>query len=220
AAAGAIVGLVSALWSYDKRLQKLEEAVEEGMLVDRGVASERPGPRARRDARPPGERRRELGGKLRMRPRVSSEGDRGPSLEMDEDLAQQVRGVVREERQELESEQREQFRAMFTERTEARMNRFAEEFQVSNEHREALTNALINEIDASMELRRDARRGERSIDEVREEIRALRDQTSSQAKELLNETQYEAFQAGRRGPGGGGGPPWRGRGGGGFGPPG
>ena len=127
-------------------------------------------------------------------------------------MEEQVRGVIREERLEIEEEQREQFRAMFTERVESRMNRFAEEFDVPQAQREELTNALLSELDASMQLRNEARGGDKSIDEVREAIRGLRDQTSARAQELLTETQFDAFEDGRRGRGGGGGPPWAGGG--------
>ena len=203
-AAGSLLALSSLLWSYERRLASLEQAVQDGALAER--SAEPPRPQHLRDRRP-GSRRGAphdppgVRGKI-----VRPEGSPGvaPAPELDRGMEEQVRGVIREERREIEEEQREQFRSMFTERVESRMNRFAEEFDVPQEQLEELTTALITEVDASMKLRSESRSGDKSIAEVREAIRGLRDQTSSQAKELLTDAQFEAFQDGRGGPGGGG----------------
>ena len=212
AAVGTVFALTSLLWNYDQRLETLEQAVREGVLAERMPDANRS--RGRRGARagpsqgmPPG-----IGGApLGFRDKRGSIG-RTVDSELEPEVAEQMRGVIREERHELEQEQRGQYRAMFTERVESRMNRFAEEFDLPDGQREVLTNALISEIDTSMQLRSEVRSGEKSMNEVREAIRELRGQTSSQAQELLTEGQFDAFQEERRGPGpGGGGGRWRGR---------
>jgi hypothetical protein len=211
-AVGGGIVLVSVLLSYERRLAVLEQALDDGARAERSTE-----PQRARDMRRGGR------GAMRGAPldppgvRGSVVSPSGPPRgaghpELDRGMEEQVRGVIREERLEIEEEQREQFRAMFTERVESRMNRFAEEFDVPQAQREELTNALLSELDASMQLRNEARGGDKSIDEVREAIRGLRDQTSARAQELLTETQFDAFEDGRRGRGGGGGPPWAGGG--------
>lgn len=210
-----VVALVTTVVALDQRVRMLEREVQELSVVavgpDSGAASR---PRGRR-----GDRIQRAMNAEALRPRPPMRSQPGtPPEELDgltqPEMRDEVRALVREERAREAQERQEQFRTMFTERIDSRMEEFATDFGVSDEHRDELAGLLLSEVERSFELRDQVRAGERTRAEVREEIQATRAETSTRAGELLSEEQLEAFEGlhqrrgrGRWGGGPQGGPP-------------
>lgn len=208
--ASGMAGMGFMTYQMERRVTQLEALVEAGAGRPATARAGRPG-RAR-DLDPSGMEARASPPRGPMvRPRRPLAGGGPPPDELDPGLEAQVRGVIQEEREASEQQQRAQFRAMFTERMNARLDTFATDFDVPAQTRDALGELLTAEIDRSMELRNQIRSGERPFSEVRDELQALREETSTRAGEMLDEAQLEAFESfhRRRGrPPGGGAPPF------------
>lgn len=210
-----VVALVTTVVTLDQRVRMLEREVQELSVVavgpESGVTSRSRGRRGVRAAR--GVNAEALQPRPPMRPRLRAADAELDGLTQPE-MRDEVRALVREERAREAQERQDQFRTMFTERIDSRMEEFARDFGVSDEHRDELAGLLLAEVERSFELRDQARAGERTRAEVREAIQATRAETSTRAGELLTEDQLEAFEGvhqrrgrGRWGGGPQGGPP-------------
>lgn len=159
---------------------------------------------------------------LAVRGRVAMTGSSSVDAETlaeDPVLESHVRDIVEDERVQ-ERERRDERRAERLEefRTEA-LDELVKVAGITETQRTSIDGLWSTEAEHIIPLIAEARAGDRSFREVREEIEGLHKETDEAVAEMLSETQYESYEELRpRGPGGGRGGPGGGRGGGRGGP--
>ncbi len=110
------------------------------------------------------------------------------------ELREKLRAVVQEQQQSLEQAEREERRERWIARNEARLIELGTQAGVSVEQRQVLSDILLATRDQIADVRRSAETPEQ-IAAAREKVRALREQSDTQIRELLSAPQYEAFKA-------------------------
>ncbi len=152
---------------------------------------------------------------LAVRGRVALSGQ--PSTEDladDPVLDDHVRGIVEDER-ERERERRNERRAeRFEEIREEALDELVRTAGLTEQQRESIDGLWTTEAERIVPLIAEARAGERSFREIREELEGFRKQTDEAVAALLSDTQYETYEelrprgpGRRRGQGRDGGPP-------------
>lgn len=109
------------------------------------------------------------------------------------ELREKLRAVVQEQQQSLEQAQREERRERWIARNEARLIELSTKAGITVEQREQLSNIILATRDQISDVRQAAQKPE-EIAAARAKVRALRDQSDVQIRELLSAPQYEAFQ--------------------------
>lgn len=142
---------------------------------------------------------------LALRGRVSISGGSADieSIVDDPVLDQQVRSIVEEER-DAERERRNERRAERIEegRAEA-LDELVMLGKLDRKQREGIDGLWASEAERIIPIIAEARAGERSFREVRQELDEIRQETDEAAKEMLSEAQLEHYDEVRpRGPGG------------------
>jgi hypothetical protein len=112
------------------------------------------------------------------------------------ELREKLRAVVREQRETIEQEEREERRERWATRREARLLELGKTANISAEQQQAMLHIMLATRDQLNDLRQSAQTPE-AISAVREQARALRDQSEAQIKELLTKEQYEAYSESR-----------------------
>lgn len=107
-----------------------------------------------------------------------------------------VRDIVADERQRQRTQRSER-------RTRRAMERLADAGGLNDEQQTAITALWDTERERIGPLFTEARSGERDFDEVIKDVQAIRDETDTEARSVLADTQFEAYEEHRpRGPGG------------------
>jgi hypothetical protein len=193
----AVVGLGVFAVSQQRRLTQVEEALE-ALRSQSPAAREVTVVRSRAPAAP---REGAAGAPVAAapaRPRVAVAEDEQARIEsavlnlLDGDhpeLRAKLQSVVQEQQQNMQQREREERRERWIARREARLLQLG----LAPEQREAVLTVMLANRDQIEDLRRDARTPE-AIGEVRDRIRALRDQAEEQIRKQLTPEQYEAFR--------------------------
>ncbi|QRN96039.1 hypothetical protein JRI60_44600 [Archangium violaceum] len=140
---------------------------------------------------------------------LSSEGGR----EYLKGMMRSVQDEMRTEQRELRQQQFQQAQAQALEGRSERLRQFVSDARLSYSQEQALTRHMDNETTQRQALLDAVQSGSKSPQELRREIRQLRDQTDKEVKSLLDESQQAKYDEMRREerqqsrPGG-----WRGRG--------
>jgi len=109
------------------------------------------------------------------------------------ELRSKLQAVVQAEQQALQQRQREQRRERWIARREAKLLQLSETAGVTAEQRDAILTIMLAQRDQVEELRRDAQTPE-MIATLKDEIRAVREQTDAQIRKQLTPAQYDAFR--------------------------
>ncbi|MDH5672668.1 MAG: hypothetical protein OEZ06_10995 [Myxococcales bacterium] len=132
----------------------------------------------------------------------------------DPQVREGFRQLMREEQAVMRDELREQRKTRWEQRTGERLASFGSEHGLTQAQQDALFALLTAARDRSSELFRQAREGEEppSRGQLREQMQALRREAENEAREVLDDKQFEAYQqmiqeerllgpgGGRRGP--------------------
>ena len=112
------------------------------------------------------------------------------------ELDSTVRDIVADERQRQRTQRSER-------RTRRAMDRLVDAGGLNDEQQTAIAALWDTERERIGPLFIEARSGERDFDEVIKDVQAIRDETDTEARSVLAETQFEAYEEHRpRGPGG------------------
>lgn len=135
------------------------------------------------------------------------------TLELDDpEVADSVREIVAEEREREREQEMERRRTRAQERMNEALDELVAEANISSDQREKIAALWTEERDHMSSLFAQARGGDRDFREVREQARQMRKSVDEQAKAVLSDEQYAAYEQlrprgrGGRGPDGGGGP--------------
>jgi hypothetical protein len=140
-------------------------------------------------------------------------GSDSSSLEFgDDEAAEQVRAIVRDEQEVMEEERAQRRRDRWESRARRRLGELAEAVQLSESTQEEILQLWSAEFAQARSLVREGRAGGRDFGDIRGEMRQLFEDTDAQVQSMLSEEQFAAYQEarqsmrrrGRGGPGRGG----------------
>jgi hypothetical protein len=108
------------------------------------------------------------------------------------ELREKLRGVVQEQQRTLEQQQREERRERWVTRREARLLEVGKDIGLNAEQQQAVLHIMLATRDQVSDMRQSAQTPE-AINGVREQARAVREQSEAQIRELMSTKQYESF---------------------------